>query len=280
MISAEGLPPETSVGRVALTVADLDDVVAFYEHVVGLVGHERTEERAVLGDGTTPLLELVAAPDRPERARDEAGLFHTAFRVPSREALGAALERIEDHAGLDGVADHDVSEALYLSDPEGNGVEIYRDRPRTEWPEDDRGGVQMATRPLPLESLRSESDGRDRVPEGTDVGHVHLEVSDLDAARSFYVETLGLTLRQEVRGALFVAADDYHHHVGLNTWRGRTAPRRGRGLSWVELLVPDRSSLEAARGRLESAGVAVTDREEAVEFEDQDGITLRLRVVD
>jgi catechol 2,3-dioxygenase len=270
--------PETTVGRVALTVADPDGLATFYETVVGLVVHDRTDERVVLGDGTTPLLELVAAPDRPERGRDEAGLFHLAVRVPTRAALGAALERVEAGARLDGAADHHVSEALYLSDPEGNGVEIYRDRPRDEWPETADGRVQMDTLSLSLDALRAESDGGERVPAGTDVGHVHLEVTDVEAARSFYVDTLGLRLRQEMRGALFVAAGDYHHHLGLNPWRGRTAPQRGRGLAWFELRLPDAAALAAVRERLEAADVAVTDRDDGIVVTAPDDVSLRLRV--
>ncbi|MFC7018902.1 MULTISPECIES: VOC family protein [Haloarcula] len=280
MTDAGTIHPETTVGRVALTVADLDGVATFYETVVGLVVHDRTDARVVLGDGTTPLLELVAAPDRPERGRDEAGLFHVAVRVPTRAALGAALERVEAGARLDGASDHHVSEALYLSDPEGNGVEIYRDRPRDEWPERPDGRVQMDTLPLSLDGLRAESDGGGRAPVGTDVGHVHLEVTDLEAARSFYVDTLGLSLRQEMQGALFVAAGDYHHHLGLNSWRRRTAPQRGRGLAWFELRVPDAAALTAVRERLEAAGLAVADRDDGIAVTAPDAVSLRLRAVE
>ena len=280
MSDSAPLPAETGVGRVKLTVADVDRVTQFYETVVGLAVHERTGDAAVLGDGTTALLELAGDPDRPARARDEAGLFHTAFRVPSRAALGAALQRIDAHARLDGVADHLVSEALYLSDPEGNGIEIYRDRPRESWPENADGRVEMATLDLPLDEIRSLGDGSDTVPDGTDVGHVHLEVTDVERARSFYVDTLGLALRQVARGALFVAAGGYHHHVGLNDWRGRSAPRRGRGLAWFELVVPDEVAVNGVRRRLEAADVEVTATDAGLVFADPDGIEIHVRADD
>lgn len=271
------LSETTRPGRVALRVNDLDRLVAFYRDVVGLTVLERDGDRATLGSDE-PLLELIADPDASERRREETGLFHAAFRVPSREALGEALERIRERWRLEGASDHLVSEALYLADPEGNGVEIYRDRPRSEWPIDEDGGVEMETLALDTEALAALGRGRGTAPDGTTVGHVHLEVSSLPAARAFYVDALGLRVRQEWGdSALFVAAGDYHHHVGLNTWNGRTAPSTGRGLAWFELLVPDRGALEAIRGRLEGPGVEADGEGAGLDIADPDGIELRLR---
>jgi catechol 2,3-dioxygenase len=276
-----GLPAETSVGRVALDVADLDRLVEFYTAVVGLDVRDRTADRAVLGAGDTPLFELDREPERPARTATAAGLFHTAVRVPSRAALGDALVRIESQGALAGASDHRVSEALYLRDPEDNGIEVYCDRPRTEWPTR-AGRVAMDTRPLDLDALRTAAGGADRVPPGTDVGHVHLEVTDLAATRSFYVDTLGLGVRQEVDGALFLAAGDYHHHVGLNTWNGRSTVAAGRGLDWFELHVPA-EALPTVRRRLDEAGVDVAGSgvdiaESGTGFavEDPDGIGIRI----
>jgi catechol 2,3-dioxygenase len=259
------------VGRVALRVTDLDRMVAFYEDVIGLETLDRADDRAVLGVDD-PLLILLAAPDLPARGPDETGLFHTAFRVPSRAALGDALDRIEAEWRLDGASDHHVSEALYLSDPEDNGVEVYRDRPRDDWPVDDDGRVGMDTLPLALDPLRDAATGAERAPSGTDIGHVHLEVSDLDAARSFYVDDLGLRVRQAMPSALFLAVDEYHHHVGCNVWNGRSTPAASRGLAWVELVVDD---AEAVRARL--APEAVTERPDGIEVSDPDGLSIRLR---
>jgi len=258
------------VERVALRVTDLDRMVAFYVDVIGLETLARDADRAVLGVDD-PLLVLLAAPDRPPRGPDETGLFHTAFRVPSRAALGDALTRIEERWRLDGASDHHVSEALYLSDPEDNGIEVYRDRPRTAWPVADDGTVAMDTLPLSLDPLREASTGAARLPSGTDLGHVHLEVSSLSAARSFYVDGLGLDVRQSMPSALFLAFGDYHHHVGCNVWNGRTEPAAGRGLAWVELVVDDP---EAIRARLDPATVA--EREGGLEARDPDGLTVRL----
>lgn len=273
------LPAETTVGRVSLRVANLDRLVDFYSAVVGLDVQRRDDGRAVLGAGETALLELVGAPDTPARERADAGLFHTAVRVPTRAALGAALARIEGDWRLTGASDHRVSEALYLRDPEDNGVEVYRDRPRGEWPTRD-GRVEMDTLPLDLDSLRaSAGDPGAGAPAETGVGHVHLEVTDIPAARAFYVDALGLTVRQEWDGALFVAAGGYHHHVGLNTWNGRTEPAGGRGLAWFELCVPG-DGFGAVRERLEGADIEIeetTTGEFAVS--DPDGIGVRLRPV-
>lgn len=274
------LPAETGVGRVALRGHDLDRLVDFYTDIVGLTVQERTADHATLGAGGQSLLELIHAPDTHQRARDETGLFHTAIRVPDRAALADALARIEDDWQLTGASDHHVSEALYLDDPEGNGVEIYCDRPESEWPTAD-GRVQMDTLPLDREGLRAaaaESSGTDGVPAATDVGHVHLEVSSLPAAREFYVDTLGLRVRQEFRGALFVAAGTYHHHVGLNRWNERSAPASGRGLAWFELCVPDRETLANARERLHEAGVDISETDDGIAVSDSDGIGVRLSI--
>ncbi|WP_335999717.1 VOC family protein [Halorientalis halophila] len=279
---APALPEDTRVGRVALTVGDLDETLAFYRDVVGLEVHERDDDadgdRAVLGDGSDPLLVLREDASTAPRDQAAAGLFHTAFRVPSRTALGDALDRVKSRWRLDGASDHRVSEALYLSDPEGNGVEIYRDRPAEAWPIDDDGRVQMDTGPLPLDELSAAAAGDDRAPTGTTVGHVHLEVTDLAAARPFYVDGLGLNVRQEwADDALFLAAGEYHHHVGLNTWRGRSEPAGERGLAWFELVVPDEETLAAVEGRLTARDVGTTRRDGRLDSADPDGIEVRLR---
>jgi catechol 2,3-dioxygenase len=285
------LPASAGIGRVALTVGDLDEAVAFYRDVVGLAVHSRQESAtegadggdgaATLGAAERTLLELRADPEAPERPDSAAGLFHTAFRVPSRAALGDALDRVRERWRLTGASDHLVSEALYLRDPEGNGVEVYCDRPRTEWPTTDDGRVAMTTDPLDLDALATESTGAESVPAGSDVGHVHLEVTTLDSARSFYADALGLTVRQSMSGALFLAAGEYHHHVGCNVWDGRSTPTEGRGLAWFDVVVPG-EALAAVRERFEAAGVAV----EAVPdgagtggfaVTDPDGIELRIR---
>ncbi|PAU85136.1 glyoxalase [Halorubrum salipaludis] len=289
------LPAGTRIGRAALRVADLDETTAFYRDVVGLAVLDRDagdRPTAVLGVDGTPLLVLEETPDRPERGRTEAGLFHTAFRVPTRAALGEALARVRDRWRLDGASDHLVSEALYLDDPEGNGVEIYRDRPREEWPVDDDGTVRMATDPLDVQGVAAaagaDSAGSaavvDRAPPGTDVGHVHLEVTSLAAFEAVYVDGLGFEVGMSGPNVRFVAAGGYHHHLGANTWRGRTTPAAGRGLAWFEVVVPDEAALDAVIDRLDAvaaegdAEFAVKERDGGIAVTDGDGIEVRVRM--
>jgi len=286
------LPAGTRIGRAALRVADLGETTAFYRDVVGLAVLDRDGDEAVLGVGDEELLVLRRDPDAPERGPTDAGLFHTAFRVPSRAALGEALGRVRDRWRLDGASDHLVSEALYLDDPEGNGVEIYRDRSREEWPLADDGTVRMATEPLDVEEVAAAAGGEsgeasdssvDRVPPGTDVGHVHLEVTSLSAFEAVYVDGLGFEVGMTGPDVRFVAAGGYHHHLGANTWRGRTRPASGRGLAWFEVVVPDDAALDAVRTRLDAAAsdgaveFAVEEREGGIAVIDGDGIEVRIR---
>ncbi|SMO53624.1 VOC family protein [Halorubrum cibi] len=261
------LPADTRIGRVALRVGDLDATTAFYQDVIELAVLDRNGTTATLGAGGTPLLELIADPDAPDRGRANAGLFHTAFRVPSRAALGDVLTRIRERWELDGASDHDVSEALYLADPEGNGVEVYRDRPRESWSAVGEDRVHMTTEPLDVESVAAAAAGEDRVPADTHVGHVHLEVTSLEAFERFYIAEFGFDLRATYPDARFVAAGGYHHHVGANTWNGRTDPAAARGLDRFEVVVPGDEARRELRERLEEDvteptpgdGFAVTD---------------------
>lgn len=266
------LPAESRIGRAALRVGNLDRVRDFYINVVGLRVLDRrsdatdggSTDSVVLGAGDVPLLTLFGRPDAPERQPGEAGLFHVAFRVPTRAALGTVLERIESRWRLTGASEHLVSEALYCRDPEGNGVEIYRDRERDEWPIDSDGRVEMGTLPLDRTGvLEAAPDGRstDQLPPGTDIGHIHLEAVDLEATRTFYTDVVGLRLRQRMAGATFLAAGEYHHHVGLNVWnRSRDPAGESRGLAWYELLVPQGTVCDL-RSRLERADLIPDDDE-------------------
>jgi catechol 2,3-dioxygenase len=264
-------PSTTRIGQVALRVADLERMTAFYRQIVGFDLLEDTAGQTVLGAGGEKLIVLIEDTDAEQREMDEAGLFHTAFRVPERKDLAEALQRVEEHWQLDGAADHHVSEAIYLSDPKGNGIEIYWDRPREDW-DVDNGMVRMASERLDLDGLRDIATGTDRIAAGTTVGHVHLEVSDLDASRQFYVDTLGFNVRHERGSALFLAAGDYQHHIGLNTWNRRTAPASGLGLAWFELQVPEEETVSAFLENVD--GAERTD--DGVLITDPDGITIRL----
>jgi catechol 2,3-dioxygenase len=271
------LPDETRVGRTALRVADLAGQTEFYRDVVGLDVLGRDDGRSVLGAGGTPLLRLTHDPDAAARGRAASGLFHIAFRVPTRAALGDALSRVRECWRLDGASDHRVSEALYLDDPEGNGVEIYRDYPREAWPERADGTVGMTTDPLDVAGVAAAAGDAGDAPPDTDIGHVHLEVASLAQAESFYSETLGLATRAMMAGALFLAAGGYHHHVGANTWGDRTEPAGGRGLAWFEVVVPDEASLDAVRARLADNGASVEEADDGLAAKDPNGIEVRLR---
>ena len=281
------IPPDTSIGRVRLRVADIDGLAAFYERVIGLRSVERDNGVARLGpEGGDPLVELVSAPDAPPAPSFSTGLFHLAILVPNRMELARSLARVAG-AGwrLTGASDHLVSEALYLRDPEGNGIEIYRDRPRDQWEQDpQRGELRMATLPLDLDSvlgeLGSSEDAGGGMPAGTTMGHVHLQVADIPAAEGFYNGAVGLDVMvRTYPQALFLAAGGYHHHLGVNTWESQGAPappEDALGLDWWELVLPSEQERDAAAERLAAAGdtVAVDD---GVLATDPSGIRLLLR---
>lgn len=275
------LPGTAHIGRVALRVDSFDHVLDFYRETIGLTVDREGSVVGFSGTGGDPILVLEADPDAAARPREAAGLYHVAVRVPDRGALGDVCARVrEEPWAFTGASDHLVSEALYMRDPAGIGIEVYRDRDRGDWPDTDDGFVGMETDPLDLDALVADRRGDDTVPAGTDVGHVHLEVTDRERSEAFYTATLGMRLRDRYGDdAAFVAAGDYHHHVGLNTWEGRTQPAGDtQGLVWWELVVPDGAVLERVADRLETAGHPVEPVDEGVETRDPDGIRLRLRV--
>ena len=240
---------------------NLEQSVLFYRRVIGFDVRERQNGTVEFGTFSTTLLELHENP-QARRVRGVSGLYHFAILAPDRPALGAALGRlVQVQTPLQGFADHGVSEAIYLPDNEGNGIEIYRDRPREEWPWQD-GRLAMVSDPLDAQGVleagaqRPAPDGL--LPEGTVIGHMHLHVGDLDQAEGFYRDVLGFDLMQHFgNSAAFLSAGGYHHHLGLNIWAGRgipPAPPDAAGLKWYQVLLPDEASLQAALGRLEEAG--------------------------
>jgi catechol 2,3-dioxygenase len=252
-----------NLGAVRLNVADLDRAQRFYEQAVGLRAFDRDADLVRLGvDGQTAIVELVGRPDAPRRPAGTTGLFHLAILLPGRPDLAQALRRVAD-AGwrLSGASDHLVSEALYLRDPEGNGIEIYRDRPREQW-RYENGQLQMDTLPLDLDSVLGElsaaDTGANEMPAGTRIGHVHLNVAELSAAEDFYSGLLGFEVTvRGYPGALFLATGGYHHQIGVNTWAGEGAaapPPASLGLEWFEIVLPGAPDLERAGQRLRAAG--------------------------
>lgn len=258
------IDPATTIGEVHLTISDLDRSVAFYTERLGFRVHRRDAGSAALGAGGPDLLVLVHSASAP-RVRRTTGLYHFAILVPSRPELAKSLGRlVETSTRMQGVADHGVSEALYLADPDGNGIEIYRDRPRAEWPF--RGGqLQMTTDPLDLDDLLGAApqatEPSHTLAPGTTIGHVHLHVASLADAQAFYVGLLGFDLMQRFgQSALFVSAGGYHHHVGLNTWAGAGAPPPpdgAIGLRHFVVRLPDVAAREAVVARLRAANLPV-----------------------
>jgi catechol 2,3-dioxygenase len=233
------------IGRVRLRVADLERVRRYYEHTIGLGVLAEDGDTVTLG-ADTPLVELVGDPAAQPAPPGSTGLFHLAILVPDRPELARSIQRVVGSGErLTGASDHFVSEALYLRDPEGNGIEIYRDRPRDEWEYEADGQLRMGTVALDLHDVLAEMprDEDGGMPDGTIMGHVHLHVSDLGEAEAFYVDRLGLDVTvRGYPGALFLSRDGYHHHVGLNTWQGAhgpVPPPGSRGLIDYELILSD-----------------------------------------
>ncbi len=216
------------IGGVGLAVRDLGRTAAFYRDVIGLDVVERGEASVLLGVGADGFLELSHEPDALADDPREAGLFHTAFLLPARGDLADWLDRaVERRIALDGASDHSVSEAVYLSDPEGNGIEVYADRPRDTWRWQD-GQVVMGTVKLDGPALLAERSvaGWQGAPAGTRIGHVHLRVGDAAEAQGFYRDRLALDLMRGTPQAAFLSWNGYHHHVAANTWQSQGAGRR------------------------------------------------------
>ena len=268
------------MGAVRLEVADLDRAQRFYEGAIGVRPLERAAEAVRLGVAAGAAIVVGAGrPDAPGRPAGTTGLFHLAILVPSRVELARALRRVAD-AGwpLTGASDHLVSEALYLRDPEGNGIEIYRDRPRDQWRYED-GQLQMDTLPLDVDGLIGELDaadpGANGMPTGTRLGHVHLNVADLGAAEDFYGGLLGFEVTvRGYPGALFFATGGYHHQIGVNTWAGEGAaapPPGSLGLGWFEIVLPGATQVDQAGRRLSAAGFETQSHGDGLRVADPSG---------
>jgi catechol 2,3-dioxygenase len=277
------LPDATHVGRVQLQVADLERSIAYYESVIGLRVVARQGATTMLApqNDDTVLIELHAKPGiRPAARRGLIGLYHFAILLPLRGDLARFVRHLASLGVSVGMADHLVSEAVYLQDPDGLGIEVYADRPRSGWRTDD-GQLLMATDPLDVASLLSDAGDETwtGAPRGTTIGHVHLYVRDLTQASAFYHDALGLDkIVWSYPGALFLSAGGYHHHLGTNTWAAGAplaTDADARLLHW-ELVVPDQTSIDAAAASLREHGVAVERDASAATASDPWGTRVRI----
>jgi len=280
----EPIHPATTVGPVALTVANLDRELAFYLDSLGLRVLSREPGKARLGAGATELI-LLVEDGAARRSPGTTGLYHFALLVPTRRDLARALRHLaESGVPLQGASDHAVSEALYLADPEGNGIEIYRDRPREEW-RYDGSEVHMVTERLDLDRLMGELDGDDEpwagLPPGTVVGHVHLRVSEIASAERFYRDVLAFDLTTRYGpSASFLSAGGYHHHVAVNTWAslGAPSPPPGSlGLRSFAVRLPDARALEPVLARVREAGLGLEETPDGLLVRDPSGNGVILR---
>jgi len=268
--------------ELTLRVADLAHVQAFYEDVLGFARLPAPPGSAALappGAGRA-LVVLHAAPDAAPRPRGTAGLFHVAFLFPDRAALARVLERVLDLGVPIGSADHGVSEAIYLSDPEGNGIELYADRPQEAWPPRLADGqVAMYTEALDIPALLglARTPGP-LLPQSTRIGHIHLSVADLGQAEHFYGETLGFEVTQRsYPGALFLGRDGYHHHIAANVWRSHQAAVPGTlGLAEFTLLLAQRDDFAAITTRLTTSGYLREQSDGLAVADDKDRLVVRL----
>ncbi|KRR13686.1 ring-cleaving dioxygenase [Bradyrhizobium jicamae] len=271
------------IGMVTLRVRDLDKVADYYRDAIGLTVMARSETGAQLGSGGVPLLNLQRRENAAREERNAAGLYHTAFLMPTRKDLGRWLvHAAKNRVPLSGFADHLVSESVYLDDPEGNGIEVYADRAPELW-KWEAGTVAMATNQLDIDGLLAlagtQTTNYAKAPDGLRIGHMHLRVGDLERADRFYAGTIGFAPTRKRTGAAFLSSGRYHHHLGINVWQSAGAGPRddaATGLAWFSLEIEAQQILEAQQQRLRQAGAAVEAIANGIETSDPWGTRVRL----
>lgn len=272
--------PNIYVGEVNIKVKNLDNALTFYQNIMGFKVLDKSDRKAALTtDGKTALVTL----EQPENVipKDErmSGLYHFAILLPSRADLSVFLRHFLGTGYPLGAADHYVSEALYINDPDGNGIEVYRDRPSKEWTWKN-GLVDMATEELDGNSILAESDAEwNGLPEGTVMGHIHLHVGDLKKAEEFYTKGLGFEVVSHYPQAVFLSTGRYHHHIAINTWQGvgaTTPPQNSVGLNWYTLVFPDETAREQTVKQLQQLGATQQKEEDYYITSDPSGNQIRL----
>ena len=284
--SAHPLPDTLRLGAVHITVSDLERALAWYQDALGLQIHARDEDhaRAELGDGDFTSIVLVE--ERGARpAGRHAGLYHYALLYPSREELArAAVRLMVKRTPIQGASDHGTHEAIYLPDPDGNGIELAADRPRDQWPSPEEEFGRGGPLPLEFEDLLRTVEGeepRERVGIGLRVGHVHLHVGSVDQSLAFYRDVVGFDVWARIPTAAFVSAGGYHHHLGFNVWRGEgapPAPAHTVGLRHWTVLLDTAEEVSDVRARIEAAGVSIEAHENGFEVRDPSQNALRIEL--
>ncbi|SFC15715.1 catechol 2,3-dioxygenase [Alkalibacterium subtropicum] len=274
-----------SIHSVDLNVEDLEKMTTYYKDKIGLSILEQSANQTALGteNGKQVLINLIKTDTKASPMR-KAGLFHTAFLVPTRRDLGNVLfGLLKKEVPVEGASDHGYSEAIYLTDPEGNGIEIYRDKPQTAWDIEEDGTIRGVTEQMDAEGVLASRTEElvDKMPEGTKIGHVHLSVSDLKKSQAFYIDGLGMQLKYEFGSqARFIAAADYHHHLGLNTWLGVNIPEREQydiGLTRFTLALSSAVELEKTKEHFNAEEISIKDSgENFVTVVDPNGIRVTL----
>jgi catechol 2,3-dioxygenase len=270
------------IGAIGLKVRDLDRLTGFYRDVLGLAVLDRGKDAAALGAGGVPFVELERRPDaKPDDTRT-AGLYHTAFLMPTRGDLARWILHVARRkVPLTGASDHAVSEAFYLDDPEGNGIEVYYDRPAESW-EWTGGDLKITTDPLDIDDILREVPPTATfpgAPDGLRIGHVHLRVGDVARAETFYRDALGLDVTRRRQGATFMSSGRYHHHIAGNVWHSAGAGQRDEnraGLSWLALEAADGPAFDAVKTGLTQAGTQLVVTAAGIEAADPWGTRLRI----
>jgi catechol 2,3-dioxygenase len=270
------------IGTVGLIARDLDLLTGYYQHLLGLTVLERKAKVAKLGVNGVTLLEIEHRPDARPDDQGTAGLYHTAFLMPTRQDHARWILHIaKNRVPISGASDHGVSEAFYLDDPEGNGVEVYNDRPKEQWQIQD-GLVVMQTKQLDIEAILREVDPASAAypaaPDGLRIGHIHLRVGNVEQAEQFYRGAVGFELTRRRGGATFMSSGGYHHHVGANVWHSDGAGMRDKdraGLAWFSMKAADSAALDAAVACLKAANVGVNAIPDGIETADPWGTRVR-----
>ncbi|MCC5894659.1 MAG: VOC family protein [Alkalibacterium sp.] len=279
---------EMACGYAQLNVSHLDQMKEYYAEKIGLAILKEDELQVDLGiKETGTVLIVLKKVATQETGSLKAGLFHTAFLLPTRRDLGnCVFSLLNKDVPIGGASDHGYSEAIYLQDPEGNGIEIYRDKPRDEWTINEDGTIPGVTEEMDAEGVLQSRDEEPtgRLPEGTVIGHMHLSVSDLDETEAFYRETLGLSLKYTYgTQARFLAGGSYHHHIGINTWAGKGLPIRERedlGLSEFSINLSSKTALKKLTDQLSSRGYDIDAEADSLTLTDPNGIQVIVRYLD